>query len=214
MLTFEQGEEEYENSNYTKAFNIFIILAEIGDMRAQLSVACMYESGEGIQKDLTKSVKWYRIAAEKGHPIAQNNLAVILLDTNPEEAIQWLFMAAENNFSFAQSMLGDIHYGYYNLPPNIRDSMKNISEAVKWYQKAGKGGFYSAYHQLAEMFANGQGVEKDERHALEYYLSAAEKGYEPSQEFLSKVYMEGLLGLSKDLQLSQYWFTQARLGKE
>lgn len=210
LFTFEQGNEEYEKGNYQAAFQIFMTLAEAGKVKAQISIACMYESGEGVQKDLAKAVKWYRLAAEQGHPVAQNNLAVALLDTDPKEAIQWLFAAAENNFPFAQSMLGDIYCGFYNLPLNILDSMNNISEAVKWYQKAGKGGFYSAYHQLAEMFANGQGVEKDEKQALEYYISAAEKGYEPSQEVLGNAYREGILGLAKDIEQSQYWINESR----
>lgn len=210
MFTFDQGNEEYENGNYEAAFEIFMTLAKMGEANAQLSIACMYESGMGVQPNPEASVKWYRLAAEQGHPIAQNNLAAVLLDTNPKEAVQWLFNAAENNVSFAQSMLGDIYSGFYNLPSDIRDNMRNIGEAIKWYKKAGDGGFFCAYHQLGEIFSQGQGVEKNERQALEYFFIAANHGYRPSQETLARAYTDELLGLPKDIKLAQYWFDQAQ----
>lgn len=212
-FTFEQGNEEYEKGNYETAFKIFMLLAESGEMRAQISIACMYETGEGVQQDLTKSIKWYRLAAEQGHPVAQNNLAVVLLDADPKDAIQWLFAAAENNFPFAQSMLGDIYCGFYNLPSDIRANLNDISEAIKWYQKAGESGFSYADYRLGEIFSSGQGVELDEKQATKYYFSAAKQGYEPAQEVLSQAYTRGLLGLQKDIERADYWRTQAQQGK-
>lgn len=210
MFTFDQGNEEYENGNYEAALKIFMTLAKMGEANAQLTIACMYESGVGVQRNLEESGKWYRLAAEQGHPVAQNNLAVVLLDANPKEAIQWLFKAAESNVPFAQSMLGDIYSGCYNLPSDIRDSMRNTDEAIKWYKKAGGSGFFCAYHELGEIFSQGRGVEKNDYQALEYFLIAANHGYKPSQETLARAYIDELLGLPKDIKLAQYWFDQAQ----
>ena len=210
MFTFEEGEEEYENGNYEKAFKIYITLAESGDIRAQISIACMYASGEGIQQNSDNSIEWLRLAAEQGHPLAQNNLAVALLHSDLKEAMKWLIKAADNNFPFAQWMLADIYFGMYEIPTGIRD-LKDIPNALKWYKKAGEEGDCSyAYYRLGKIFSNGQEVEKDEQQAFNYYLASAKSGYQPSQEVLGNAYREGMLGLAKDLERSQYWINESR----
>jgi hypothetical protein len=212
MLTYEQGNEIYDMGDYQRAFNIFFPLAESGDVRAQISVASMYLSGMGIPQSLTEAMKWYRPAANQGHPLAQYSLAIILFDIDPEESIHLLFRAANQNVTLAQSLLGDIYSGSYNLPGNIQESLRDISEAIKWYTKAGEGGFSYAYHRLGEIFSDGKETEKDERQSIKYYQEAAQEGYEPSQEVLGRAYAEGLLTLPKDPEQSRYWFTQAREG--
>jgi uncharacterized protein len=212
MLTIEKGDAALEAENYELAFRIFMSLAQTGDITAQITIAGMYLTGRGVQQDFMEAAKWYLPAAEQGHLLAQHSLGVALFNDNPEEAIRWLFLSAEQGVSIAQSMLGDVYSGVYNLPGEIQEKFKDELEAIKWYQKAGRG-FSYAYHRLGEMYANGQGVRKDEKQALQYYRSAAEEGYEPSQEVLSRAYSEGLLTLPKNLEQAQYWFTQVQQGK-
>lgn len=212
MSTIEKANIAYEAEDYEAAFKIFMPLAQAGDFSAQMSIAGMYSTGNGVEQNFAEAARWYKPAAEQGHPIAQNNLATMLLCSDPEEAIRWLFPAAEKGIPFAQSMLGDIYSNLYGLPSNIQTKLNDSSEAAKWYQKAGENGFPYAYHRLGEMFANGQELEKDEEQALRYYRSAAEEGYEPSQEALGRAYAEGLLSLPKDSEQAQYWITQAQQG--
>ena len=42
---------------------------------------------------------------------------------------------------------------------------QNDVAAAKWYQKAAEQGFKEAQHTLGLMYANGQGVERDQRQA-------------------------------------------------
>ncbi len=211
MSTFEQGDAAYAAGDYDTAFKILMPLAQNGDIRAQISIAGMYFTGHGVQQDLAQAARWYRPAAEKGHPMAQNNLARILFSSNPEEAIQWFFSAAENGIPFAQSFLGDIFTGAYELPSNIREKFNNnFEEAFKWYRKAGEGGFSYAYHRLGEMYVNSQGVEKSEVEAVRWYEKAAEQEYEPSQKVLAQAYQQGLLGLTPDPERAKYWLDKAQ----
>ena len=46
------------------------IKAEKGDARAQFSLGNMYREGEGVPKDATEAVKWYRKSAEQGVAVA------------------------------------------------------------------------------------------------------------------------------------------------
>jgi TPR repeat protein len=213
MFTVEEGDAAIEAQDYQRAFQIFMSLAQAGDITAQITVAGMYLTGQGVQQDSAEAAKWYYPAAEKGHLLAQHSLAVALFDSNLEEAIRWLFITAEKDVSLSQSMLGDIYSGSYNLPDNIQEKFRNTPEAIKWYKKAGENGFSYAYHRLGEILSSGQAVEKDERQAIKYYQEAAQEGYEPSQEILGQAYADGLLTLPKDSEQSQYWLTQAREGK-
>jgi TPR repeat protein len=213
MSTFEQAEVAYEAEEYEAAFNILMPLAQSGEIRAQISIAGMYTLGLGVEQNYSEAVKWYLPAAEQGHPLAQNNLAGILFNSDLEEAIKWLFIAANNGVSIAQSMLGDVYSGAYNLPSDIQEQFRNDSEATRWYQRAGEGGFPYASHRLAEMYANGEGVTKNEGQAVYWYRKAAEDLYETSQEVLAEAYRQGLLGLPRDLKQAEYWLNKQYFGQ-
>jgi hypothetical protein len=46
--------------------------AEKGDAEAQFYLGVMYENGNGVLKDYTEAVKWYRKAADQGAAAAQH----------------------------------------------------------------------------------------------------------------------------------------------
>jgi uncharacterized protein len=208
MSTFEQVQALYEAEDYETAFKMLMPLAQAGDLKAQMSIAGMYSSGQGVQQSFTEAVKWYRLGAEQGDSIAQNNLAILLFSINSEEALQWMIIAAERGVPFAQSGLGDIYSEGISLPENLRNCYKDNSKAFEWYQRAGEGGFPYAYHRLGELYTNGKGIKKDEIEAVKCYEKAAEQGYSPSQEILAQAYQYGLLGLDPDLEKSKYWLNK------
>ena len=49
--------------------------AEKGNPKAQFYLGMCYSNGEGVEKDGTEAVKWYRRAAAQGHPAARKCLA-------------------------------------------------------------------------------------------------------------------------------------------
>lgn len=69
--------------------------AEDGKAQALLGVA--YRDGLGVDLDHKEAVKWFRLAAEKGIPLAQTHLghSIGLLGSREQtvEALKWLFMA-------------------------------------------------------------------------------------------------------------------------
>jgi uncharacterized protein len=210
MSTIEEGDAALEADNYEMAFQIFMSLARTGDIVAQISVAGMYLTGQGVQQDFKEAAKWYLPAAKQGHLLAQHSLAVVLFDDDPAEAIRWLFVTAEQGVYPAQSMLGDLYSGAYNLPSEIQEKFRDTVEAIKWYKKAGEG-FSYAYHRLGEIYAGGLGVNQDIKEAVEWYQKAAKLDYEPSQIVLAEAYKNGLLGLPQDSEQSKTWMDRARV---
>lgn len=74
-------------------------LAEQGFASAQYNLGLMYSKGDGVQKNNTEAVKWYRKAAEQGNAKAQFNLGVKYfhgegVPENYIEAFKWWNLAA------------------------------------------------------------------------------------------------------------------------
>ena len=61
----------------TPEFEAILNAAEQGDAKAQHNLGNKYRHGEGVARDDTEAVKWYRKAAEQGDISAQTNLGVM-----------------------------------------------------------------------------------------------------------------------------------------
>ena len=88
---------------------ILLILtpAEQGHTDAQNNLGVMYLNGEGVAKDYSEAVKWYRLAAEQGSYQAQVNLGFMYatgkgVSQDYKEAYAWLHMAAAQGNSDAK----------------------------------------------------------------------------------------------------------------
>jgi TPR repeat protein len=72
-----------------------------GDAKAQYHLALMFDTGRGVPLIPTEAERWYRAAAEQGHPNACYYLARMYeietsgIPTNDEEALKWYKKAAE-----------------------------------------------------------------------------------------------------------------------
>ena len=73
---YDKGLGAFVAGDYQTALREWRPLAEQGDADAQLGMALMYESGEGVPQDDAEAVRWYRLAAEQGHASAQNSLGL------------------------------------------------------------------------------------------------------------------------------------------
>src|SRR5882724_10801713 len=85
--------------------------AEAGDADSQYRVGLRYYNGEGVAKDSTEAVKWFRKAAEQNLAAAQYSLGVCYyhgegVAKDFAEPVKWYRKAAEQNYAKAQLMLG------------------------------------------------------------------------------------------------------------
>jgi len=71
--------------------------AESGDAEAQCTLGQFYELGKlGLPQDYSQAVKWYRKAAEQGHPRAQLYLGSIIANQRDfVEAYKWVTLAKQ-----------------------------------------------------------------------------------------------------------------------
>ena len=180
--------------------------AKRGDADAQFNLGRMYADGEGVERDMNESIKWYRLAATNGHPEAQFNLGVIFTPglgerRNIHEAISLYEQAFANGIAEAAHNLAVIYDDGIEVE---KDSRK----AIKWYTRAAENGLALSQHKLAVLFSNGTGVVKDNTAAFRLFLAAAEQGDSASQHNLAVSYDRGI-GVNTDSQKAMYWYQNA-----
>lgn len=91
------------------------------DGQADYNLGIKYQFGLGVEKDGKEATRLYRVAAEKGHPEAQNDLAFMIYTTSrtsmsvplsdeaAAEVVYWYDLAAKNGNSSAQATLSRMY---------------------------------------------------------------------------------------------------------
>jgi TPR repeat protein len=170
---FYEAEEAYERGDYATALREWRSLAADGDPESQFRVGRMYARGEGERSDVD-AAKWYRMAAERGHPSAQNNLALLYesglgVDLDLIAAADWYRAAADQGLAVAQSNLAR----FYDEGIGVAEEPER---AARWYQRAAAQQHAASQFRLGQMFEEGRGVPRDSKKASKWYRRAAKNG--------------------------------------
>ncbi len=164
--------------------------AESGQVVEMRKMGRRYESGDGVPKDMSKAIMWYRRSAERGYEYGMCDLANcyaqgkgVPQDTNM--ALMWYQKAADSVFSWqagAEALANWYAKGGDGLT-------QDLAQAVKWYKKIAERGYPSDIYQVAECYAKGGiGLPRDLKEAKAWYQRAAEKGHKVSQDRLKDLY--------------------------
>lgn len=193
----------YENGdgvkkNYLKAIDYFMVAgvhseyiknkiekykteAEVGDGKFQYKLGLVYENGIGIRKNSKSAIYWYEKAASNGIRDANNRLACLYYCKHDEESFEKAFdllkKHAEIGDASTQCLLANI-YEFDEC---------DYENALKWYEKASAKGDCHATHNLALLYFEGEGTEKNPEKAFELLKKAAEQGNEDSLEVLENL---------------------------
>lgn len=87
----------------------------------------------------------------------------------------------------------------------ILDQSEENEEAARMYRAAAEQGNVDGIAGLAEMYAKGEGVEKDNEQALVLFRQAGEAGHAGSIRVLVAAYANGGLGVTQDTTELAYW---------
>ena len=110
-----KAQAAFTRSNYMRAHDIWLPLAESGIAEAQYSLGFVYQSGWGPERDLLQAITWYTSAAEQNEPRAQFNLGILLLngednvEKDTETGLLWLTRSAYANNARAKEFLIDAY---------------------------------------------------------------------------------------------------------
>jgi len=132
--------------------------ASRGDTDAQCNLGHRYRLGDGVNKNLKESLRWFRRAAEQGHVYAQYHLGRAYawgegVGENLEQALRWFRSAAQQGHAGAQYEIG-CAYRYGDGVP------KDPVEAAHWLRKSARSGDPFALDIIfdAEVKANQKGA--------------------------------------------------------
>lgn len=181
--------------------------AEQGNEKGNYYLGICYEYGAGVDKNEEESLKFYYIAANEGHALAQCEIAAAYLigkpgfDINYQEAYKYANAAIEQESPRAYKIMADIYY--YGLGVDT-----DYKKAAELYQKASDSGLVSASVSLAEMYLRGIGVSENDATAYKLYKEAAEVDDMRGLGGVGMCYENGY-GVSQDISTAISYYKKA-----
>ena len=106
--------------------------------------------------------------------------------------------AAEDGSADAQAWLG-----------YLLDLAEENTESVRWYRAAAEQGHKDGLAGLADMYAKGEGVDRDLAEARALYEKAADAGQDRAARVLANAYEKGGLDVEPDSSKAAYWQSRA-----
>ena len=136
--TFKDGIAAFEAREYQKALDLWLTLAEQGDVTSQMNVGEMYAKGLGVTRDTPEALKWFNKAAAQGSAAAEFNLGEIYgfghgIPVDHELSIKWYRKAAQQGHASARYKLGAKYFKGEGVP-------MDYLMAYAWMDMAAKQG--------------------------------------------------------------------------
>ena len=144
-----------------------------------------------------ETVRYFRMAAERGHSDAQFYLGRVLegrvdqhfgvVDRDINEAARFYLMAAQQGHSAAQTKLGNMFDWEYEY--NIEGMNEAVlGEIVRYFRMAAQRGHSDAQVYFGFLLRDGRGVAQDSAEAERYFIMAAEQGNSEAMFQLGEMY--------------------------
>lgn len=197
----EQAENEYKNSNYAKAMELFMKIS--GEAFAQNYIGYMYYKGLGVAQNYEEALNWYRESADQNDSYGLRHLAYMYAsgfgtEKNIIIAIRLYRVAANQGDAISQRILGDAYLKGYGVN-------KDYKEAENWYRKSAEQGNVKAQLSLGDLHNYGKGnFDVDYKKAEKWYRKAAEQGDAVGQNQLGWMYVKGN-GVEKNPYEAMKW---------
>jgi uncharacterized protein len=149
-------------------------MAEAGDAKSQVQLGLTYVTGDGVGRDDSQALKWFRKAADQDNPIGERYLAEMYfkgrgVPADNAEAAKWLRLAADQDDAQSEHNLAVMYLQALGVP-------KNFKEAAKWMSRSAEQGLAAGELGLGVLYENGNGVPEDPVEAMKWYRKAVDQG--------------------------------------
>jgi TPR repeat protein len=174
------------------------IYAEKGDPTAQLNLGSNYYQGWfGKPKDYGLALKWFQKAADQGNGMAQYYIGEMYelglgVKEDRAQAVHWYSIAANSGERWAVTAIKDLNdpehqvvVGYSFYKGHFRTH--NFEKAFNCFQRAASQGNADAQGYLGEMYEKGEGVTKDKKMAVDWYIKAENNGNKSAKYALERL---------------------------
>lgn len=174
----DKVKELWDNKDYEALLSIVRPAAESGDMQAQEDLGLMYQSGCGVDVDMSAALKWYLKSAEQGNVSSMESVAEIYAGLckgskslkNARKAEEW-FKKAE------KAATEEDDFDYYNYYDFLQNEGRE-RDAFAVMKRGAKNGNVDAMRDLANAYYWGEdyGVSQDLYEAGKWFEKAAGAG--------------------------------------
>jgi hypothetical protein len=151
VVLWQAGEE------HSRACQLFQSAADNGLSAAQYRLGYCYQSGQGVEQNLTTANEWYRLAALQGYVDAQYKLAHSYrvgrgTEIDFPSALEWYKKAAESDDLQALHNLGLMYAAGEGVEVDT-------GAANDWLHEAAIKGLAASQFELARRYHDGEGLE-------------------------------------------------------
>jgi hypothetical protein len=166
-----------------KAFELMSEAAKQGHPEALGGMGYFYAMGVVVPEDDAAAVEWFRKGADKGSAKAKMNLGLALargigVEKNEAEGLKLIDAAAESGIAEPLYVQGETYYwGQFGRAVDYK-------KAAECFAKPAAEGHLESQNNLGVLARDGLGVEKNEKAALAWFRTAAEKGQPRAQSNL------------------------------
>jgi TPR repeat protein len=169
---------------------------------ASLALGLAGCAGRGANGPVPTDANGLQLLAERGNPVAANNLGVMYANGNkvPQdfaEAKKWYLFASEHGNPAGEFNLGIAYEKGQGTPIDL-------PEAIKWLHTAADHNLAPAKMELATLYSTGKGVPRDMTEAARLVRSAALQNLAVAQVYLGALYVDGT-GVPSDDSLGYQW---------
>lgn len=186
-------------------------LAKKGDVDAQYDLACRYDAGDEVKKNLKEAYRWFLSASLKGHTLAnlaagKAHLTGRGTEKSAEKAMPFIRYSAEEGNAEAQYLFAKFAT-YPEIDLIEHEFADEDAFHLAWMQQSADQGFAPAHCELGVInFLN-----KKFDEAFICYKQSAENGYALAQRYLADCYLDGQ-GCKQDLREAERWYSLAAKG--
>ncbi|MCF8469500.1 MAG: sel1 repeat family protein [Parvibaculum sp.] len=146
---FDKGVAAYDAGDYARAYDIWLPVAQTGDLAAMRNVALLLRQGKGVARDPERALYFYERAGRGGLVSAQVNTAFMYLDG---DGTAQDYKTA--SFWFHAAAVAGVPVARYNLGVMYERGMgveRDPARALAWYGLAAQEGHEKALTRLMQL---------------------------------------------------------------
>jgi len=189
-------------------------LALTGYPPAEYQIGLCYLDGIGVLQSWKESKEWFSKGAEHGHPKAMRQLAMMYhygigMSYNIMKALELYIESADAGDGVSMKLLGRFfHSGELGVWDNERSQQYYENALNRLWELSIEQEDPEAQCELGFSFLDGEGVQLDHYHAVEWFRRAISQSYPPAINAMAICYRYGW-GVKRDRRQEFEWKLRA-----
>lgn len=193
-----------------KALEYMRAAADMGLIGAIQDLGNRYQYGDGVVKNLTESLKWFKKGSSLGDSISSFLVSYAYIkghgvEKDEKESFLWSIKAAEQGHVSSMVLVADGYLYGYMINKDIIKAIKYLKDVVLVGDKEEK---INAAKKLGWIYKKGDNIDVNMQEAARWFEVSAELGDAESQNNLGLFYHNGQ-GVRKDIKVALYWYRMA-----